>query len=61
MPGKKHKAVKSEAQRRMLFLLAERGELPMSEAVGKSRAARGKKLPEHVKATKKGKAKRKKR
>jgi hypothetical protein len=50
MPGgKRYKPVKSEAQRRLLFAKANRGELPLSEAEGKSRAAKGKRLPERVK------------
>jgi len=48
MPGKKYKPVTSEAQRRLLFAKARRHELPMHEARGKSRAARGKKLPKYV-------------
>ena len=46
--GKRYKAVTSDAQRRKLFALANRGELPMHEAIGKARAAKGKKLPKRV-------------
>ncbi len=46
--GKRYKPVVSEAQRRYLFSAASRGELPMHEALGKARAARGKKLPKYV-------------
>lgn len=41
-------APKSEAQRRLFFAKANRGEMSMREAVGKSRAAKGKALPERV-------------
>lgn len=43
-----YKPVVSKAQSRKLFALAARGELSMSEARGKTRAAKGTKLPEHV-------------
>jgi hypothetical protein len=45
-----YKAVVSKAQSRKLFALAERGEITMSEARSKTRAAKGEKLPEHVRA-----------
>lgn len=48
--------VKSQSQRRLLFAKADRGELDMSEAVGKARAAKGQVLPERVK--KRGKRRR---
>jgi hypothetical protein len=48
MPGKRYKAVTSNAQRRKLFAMARRGELPMHEALGKARAAKGRRLPERV-------------
>ena len=48
MPKGKYQAVKSKAQERLLFAKANRGELPMHEARGKARAAKGKDLPEHV-------------
>ena len=38
-------AVKSKAQSRKLFALAERGEIAESEARGKTRAANWKRLP----------------
>ena len=44
-----YKPVVSKAQSRKLFALANRGEIVMSEARGKTRAAKGTKLPEHVK------------
>jgi hypothetical protein len=40
--------VKSEAQRKKLFALANRGELSMDEARGKARAAKGRKLPKRA-------------
>jgi len=43
-----YKPVVSKSQSRKLFALAERGEIAMSEAKGKTRAAKGTKLPEHV-------------
>lgn len=43
-----YKAVVSRSQSRKLFVLANRGELSMAEARGKTRAAKGEKLPEHV-------------
>ncbi len=52
MPKGKYKAVKSTAQRGKLFALAEEGKLPMHEARGKARAAKGQDLPEHVKKKK---------
>jgi hypothetical protein len=45
-----YKPVVSNAQRRTLFALAERGEISKSEAEGKARAAKGRKLPERVAA-----------
>ncbi len=48
MPKGKYKAVKSDAQRKKLFALANEGKLPMHEARGKARAAKGQDLPEHV-------------
>lgn len=41
-----YKAVTSKAQSRKLFALANRGELSMDEAKGKTRAANFKSLPE---------------
>lgn len=43
-----YKPVVSKAQSRKLFALANRGELSMADARGKTRAAKGEKLPEHV-------------
>lgn len=43
-----YKAVTSKAQSRKLFALANRGEITMSEAHGKTRAANWKSLPDHV-------------
>lgn len=43
-----YQAVKSQAQRRKLFALANRGEISRSEAEGKARAAKGRSLPERV-------------
>lgn len=43
-----YKAVTSKAQSRKLFALANRGELAMSEATGKTRAANFKALPDRV-------------
>lgn len=58
MPGKRYRAVTSEAQRRYLFSAARRGELPMHEAVGKARAAKGKRLPKTVRIRRKRAVKR---
>ncbi len=52
MPKGKYEAVKSKAQRGKLFALAAEGKLPMHEARGKARAAKGHDLPEHVKRKK---------
>ena len=50
MPGgKRYKPVKSKAQRRKLFALAAEGKISQADAEGKARAAKGKRLPEHVK------------
>lgn len=43
-----YRAVRSKAQSRALFALANRGELSMDEAKGKTRAADWKRLPERV-------------
>jgi hypothetical protein len=43
-----YQAIKSRAQQRKLFALASRGELSTDEARGKTRAARGKRVPERV-------------
>jgi hypothetical protein len=43
-----YKPVKSQAQRKKLFALAAEGKLPMAEALGKARAAKGRKLPVRV-------------
>jgi len=43
-----YKPVVSKAQSRALFAKANRGELSMDEAKGKTRAANFKKLPERV-------------
>ncbi len=50
-----YKKNKSKAQERLMFALAKKGELPMSEAVGKAKATKKswKGLPEHVKPKKK--------
>ncbi len=49
-----YKPVVSQAQRRQLFALADRGEISHDEAEGKARAAKGKKLPERVSKRRKG-------
>lgn len=48
--GKRYRPVVSQAQRRFLYAAARRGDLPMHEAEGKSRAAKrsGKRLPKRV-------------
>ncbi len=51
-----YQPVKSNAQRRKLFALAERGEISKTEAEGKARAAKGKKLPERVRPKARGKS-----
>ena len=38
----------SMAQQRKLFALANRGEVKMSDAIGRARASKGKHLPERV-------------
>lgn len=38
----------SESQRRKMFVLAEHGDISMSDAIGKSRAVKGEKLPYRV-------------
>ena len=43
--GKPHQAVTSKAQSRKLFALANRGEISMADAKGKTRAANWDKLP----------------
>jgi hypothetical protein len=43
-----YKPVVSNAQRRKLFALANRGEISHAEAEGKARAAKGRDLPERV-------------
>lgn len=43
-----YKPVKSKAQARKLFALANRGEMSETEARGKVRAAKGRKLPARV-------------
>ena len=43
-----YKPVVSKAQSRALFAKAEKGELPMDEAKGKTRAANWKRLPQRV-------------
>ncbi len=48
-----YKAVKSKAQSRKLFALANRGEISMAEAKGKTKAANFKTLPQHVRKKKK--------
>ena len=40
--------VKSKAQARKMFVLAEQGRIPEEDAIGKVRAAKGKKLPNRV-------------
>lgn len=47
--------VRSTAQRKKLFALADRGEISKDEAEGKARAAKGRDLPEYVKAAPKPK------
>lgn len=44
--------VKSDAQRKKLFALARRGEISMTEARGKARAAKGRKLPKYARRKK---------
>jgi hypothetical protein len=46
-------SVKSKSQSRLLFAKARRGEISYAEARGKTRAAKGKKLPERVRHKKK--------
>jgi hypothetical protein len=59
MPGAKgYTPVKSKAQSRALFAKANRGELPMHEARGKTRAADFKSLPERKGKKASGRAKR---
>ena len=53
MPGKKHKPIKSEAQRRKLWLLQKQGEISKADMDAKEKLRHGKKLPMHVKKTKK--------
>ena len=48
MPKGKYKPVTSQAQRGKLFALAAEGKLPMHEARGKARAAKGKDLPAYA-------------
>ncbi len=48
MPQGKYQPVKSQAQRGMLFHLAEEGKISEDEARGKARAAKGQKLPVHI-------------
>lgn len=43
-----YRPVVSKAQSRALFAKADRGEMSEAEARGKTRAAKGKKLPERV-------------
>lgn len=43
-----YQPVVSQAQRGKLFALAARGEISETEARGKARAAKGRKLPKHV-------------
>lgn len=38
----------SESQRRKMFVLAEHGDIPLSDALGKSRAVKGEDLPYRV-------------
>jgi hypothetical protein len=44
-----YKPVKSKAQSRKLFQLAKEGKISEDDARGKTRAAKGKRLPERVK------------
>jgi hypothetical protein len=48
MPGGRYRAVTSKAQSRKLFALANRGQLSLDEAKGKTRAANWKSLPQRV-------------
>jgi hypothetical protein len=48
-----YKAIKSRAQQRKLFALANKGEISMAEAHGKTRAAKGRRIPERVRRRKK--------
>ena len=43
-----YRPVVSDAQRKLLFAKARRGEITMREARGKARAAKGKTLPRYV-------------
>lgn len=56
-----YKPVVSDAQRRLLFAKARRGEISMAEARGKARAAKGRRLPKRVRSraaqTKRGRRK----
>jgi hypothetical protein len=47
-----YKAPVSEAQRRYLFVLERQGKLRPGEARGKSRAAKGRRLPKHARRRK---------
>jgi len=51
--GKRYKPVVSQQQRKFLFAAAARGELPYHEAYGKSKAAKGRKLPRRVRGGRK--------
>jgi hypothetical protein len=53
-----YRPVVSQAQRRKLFALANRGELSMDEARGKARAAKGKRLPERKRSRSRSRARR---
>ncbi len=50
--GKPHTAVTSKVQSRKLFALANRGEISMADAKGKTRAANFSKLPERKRSAK---------
>ena len=43
-----YKKPTSEAQRRYMFVLAKRGDISKADALGKSRAVKGKRLPKHA-------------
>jgi hypothetical protein len=42
----------SEAQRRYMFVLAKQGKISQDDAIGKSEAVKGRKLPKHVRPKK---------
>ncbi len=49
-----YKKPTSEAQRRYMFVLERQGKLAPGEAIGKSRAVKGRKLPKHARRRQRG-------